>query len=143
MVRYQRRGLSAVFLPYLYSFVIVPLSYRPLALLPGGLSARLTSPDWSVARLVQKANGAYQQALARVQQAGESCGLSLQWVLVSLRRGHASRRGLREGAVSRVMHGQRQEVLDQHAASRVRAEQTNWVTPCMSSLAELSLPALT
>ena len=78
MVRYQRRGLSAVFLPYLYSFVIVPLSYRPLALLPGGLSARLTSPDWSVARLVQKANGAYQQALARVQQAGESCGLSLQ-----------------------------------------------------------------
>eukprot|EP00438_Fugacium_kawagutii_P023532 Skav200887 [mRNA] locus=scaffold1581:40043:56652:+ [translate_table: standard] len=43
---YQRRGLSAVFL--------------------------LTSPDWSVARLVQKANAAYQQALTRVEQAGES-----------------------------------------------------------------------
>ena len=75
MVRYQRRGLSAVFLPYLYSFVIVPLSYRRIGAPKGGPNARLTSPDWGVARLVQKANGAYQQALARVQQAGESCGL--------------------------------------------------------------------
>eukprot|EP00435_Cladocopium_sp_Y103_P044189 s1115_g12.t1 len=68
---YQRRGLSAVFLPYIYSFIIVPLSYR------------LTSPDWSVSRLVQKANAAYQQALTRVEQAGETalhcfCGLNLR-----------------------------------------------------------------
>eukprot|EP00434_Breviolum_minutum_P014603 symbB.v1.2.012875.t1/scaffold875.1/size155714/24 len=80
---YQRRGLSAVFLPYVYSFIIVPLSYR------------LTSPDWSVARLVQKANAAYQQALTRVQQAGEIsfrfsaiCSLGLGVLIGCLKVGH-------------------------------------------------------
>lgn len=86
---YQRRGLSAVFLPYIYSFIIVPLSYR------------LTSPDWSVSRLVQKANAAYQQALTRVEQAGES---------VAMLRGDEFEK----------------EVLNRRAADRILAEQTNW-----------------
>lgn len=86
---YQRRGLFAVFLPYIYSFVVVPLSYR------------LTSPDWSVARLVQKANAAYQQALTRVQLSGES---------VAMLRGEEFEK----------------DVLDRHAANRAHAEQTNW-----------------
>ncbi|CAJ1452357.1 unnamed protein product [Effrenium voratum] len=86
---YQRRGLSAVFLPYFYSFVIVPLSYR------------LTSPDWSAARLVQKANGAYQQALNRVQLAGES---------VAMLKGQDFEK----------------DVLDHHATKRAEAEQSSW-----------------
>ncbi|CAJ1437645.1 unnamed protein product [Effrenium voratum] len=52
--------------PYFYSFVIVPLSYR------------LTSPDWSAARLVQKANGAYQQALQAIEHCKGHVNASLR-----------------------------------------------------------------
>ncbi|CAE6928624.1 ABCD1 [Symbiodinium natans] len=88
---YRRRGLFAVFLPYLYSFFIVPLSYR------------LTSPDWSVAMQVYKADGAYQQALTRVQQAGES---------VAMLKGEDFEK----------------DVLDYAAGQRAAAERRSWAT---------------
>lgn len=60
---YWRRGLLAVFLPYLYSFIIVPLNFV------------LTSPDWGVIMQVQKAFSAYQQALTRTQFYGEGVAM--------------------------------------------------------------------
>ncbi|CAE8589637.1 unnamed protein product, partial [Polarella glacialis] len=86
---YRRRGLWAVFLPYLYSFILVPMSFY------------LTSPDWTVVALVQKAWGGYQQALTRVGLMGEG---------VAMLRGEAFEK----------------DVLDQHAADRASAERANW-----------------
>merc|ERR1719253_948077 len=48
VVLYRRRGLAAVFLPYIYSFIVVPMSFV------------LSSPDWSFVGRAQKAAGAYQ-----------------------------------------------------------------------------------
>lgn len=60
---YSRRGLFAVFLPYLYSFVIVPVNLN------------LTKPDWSVISRAQKAYGYYQQLLTRTQLYGEGIAM--------------------------------------------------------------------
>jgi ABC-type uncharacterized transport system fused permease/ATPase subunit len=60
---YKRRGLVAIVLPYLYSFCLVPLTYV------------LTKPDWIKAATAQKAFGAYQQALTRIQVYGEGVAM--------------------------------------------------------------------
>lgn len=60
---YSRRGFSAIILPYLYSFMLVPLNFA------------LTSPDWSIVMLVHKAYSTYQQALMRVQHYSEGVAM--------------------------------------------------------------------